>query len=509
MRHIFSRTDGQPRHRAKIIIVGCGFAGLAAAIRIKQSGERDFIILERATDLGGVWRDNIYPGCACDVESHLYSLSFAPNADWTHAFSMQPEIHTYLRQCAVQAELQAYIRFSTNVTRMSWDEAAGEWSIESDRGMYRARFVFAAFGSLSDPLIPKLERIERFQGQVFHSARWPHCLDLSGKSVAVIGTGASAVQFVPKIQPLVSRLHLFQRTAPWVMPRRDFAISARARQAYRSSPWLRRLERARLYLRHEALAFAFRHPTVMRIGQRRTIKHMHAAVRDPELRQKLTPDYTQGCKRILLSNDYYPALTRTNVKLVTAEAVSTTRSGVVGSDGLERAADVIIFGTGFRINDPSYAHFIFGKRGFSLAEIWDGRPNALAGTTVHGFPNLFLLNGPNVGLAHTSVLLMVEVQIKHALGMMRHAHRAGRAIIEAKAEAQVRFSSWIDRQIKGTVWASGGCRSWYLGDSAHSSVLWPSYTFTFRQRVALLGPADYELRDIRLMRAEASAAAVG
>jgi cation diffusion facilitator CzcD-associated flavoprotein CzcO len=293
----------------------------------------------------------------------------------------------------------------------------------------------------------------------------------------------------------VARLHIFQRSAPWVMPRHDAPISRRRQEEYRWHPRRLKLERRKLYVRHEILAFAFRHPTVMRMGQRRTIKHMHSAINDPMLREKLTPNYTQGCKRILFSNDYYPALTRSNVELIAAEAKGLTQQGIVGDDGVERKVDVIICATGFNVKDPPYAHYIFGKEGQSLANAWAGSPKTLAGTTVNGFPNLFLLNGPNVGLAHTSVIFMIETQVEHAPSAIRYADRNGRAIVEPRADAQARFTSWIDRQMRGTVWTTGGCKSWYLDGTGRNSALWPSYTFTFRNRVAKARQADYEICD--------------
>jgi cation diffusion facilitator CzcD-associated flavoprotein CzcO len=290
------------------------------------------------------------------------------------------------------------------------------------------------------------------------------------------------------------------------MPRHDISISAEAQSQYRTHPWRLRLERAKLYVQHEMLAFVFRRPAIMRVLQRGTLKHMQSAVSDPELRKKLTPNYTQGCKRILFSNDYYPALTQPNVHLTTVGAARVTPTGVVGGDGIERPADVIIFGTGFQVKDPPYAHHIVGTVGRSLAQTWEGSPKTLAGTTVHGFPNLFLLNGPNVGLAHTSVILMVEAQIEHALSAMRYAERKDRAIIEPRADAQQRFTSWIDRQMRGTVWTAGGCKSWYLDATGRNSTLWPSYTFTFRNRVARIRPAEYEVRQAQFDVARADIA---
>lgn len=487
-------TPAIAKRSAKAIIIGSGFGGLAAAIRMKQQHDDDFIVIERSGDVGGVWRDNQYPGCACDVQSHLYSFSFAPNPGWSREYSPQPEIWNYLRDCAKKFGVPPHIRFNTAVERLDWNEKRGEWVVRTTAGEYRSRYVFAGMGSLSEPMIPKITGLRTFKGLVVHSGAWPQGLDLQGKSVAVIGTGASSIQFVPKIQPQVSALHLFQRTAPWVMERHDFEISERTQRKYARIPGLQRLERMKIYLQRERLAVGFRNPALMRLIQRQAVKHMHKAIKDPELRKKLTPDYTLGCKRILISNDYYPALAQANVDVVTAGIDRVTERGVRGKDGVVRQADVIIFGTGFQVQDLPFSHWIYGRGGQSLSEAWSGSPVALAGSTVHGFPNLFLLHGPNTALGHSSVIYMMEAQAEHGLRLMKLAERSGSAYIEARAEAQNRYVQWLDQQMKGTVWTDGGCESWYMDKTGRNSSIWPGYTFAFRKRLLNIRPEEYELQ---------------
>jgi cation diffusion facilitator CzcD-associated flavoprotein CzcO len=477
-----------------IVIIGSGFGGIAAAARLKALKENDFVVLERSTEVGGVWRDNHYPGCACDVQSHLYSLSFAPNHRWTSEFSRQAEIHAYLKNLALDTGVVAHIHFSTEVTRMTWDEDAGKWLIETTKGTYLARYVIGATGALSNPHIPEIPGLATYRGQTFHSATWPHHFDPVGKRVAVVGTGASAIQFIPAIQPDVAQMHLFQRTPPWVMPRHDAHISAKRRALYCRYPSIMKLTRLRLYAQRELTVLAFQHPAIMKIAQRTAMKHLRRQIADPELRRKLTPSYTMGCKRILLSDTYYPAVASSNVEVVTSGIKCLTPRGIVGNDGIERTVDVVIFGSGFKVNDPPFAHLIFGKHGQSLARSWAGHPQSVDGTTVNGFPNLFLLHGPNTGLGHTSVIYMLEAQIDHLLSAMHHAKIRHATIIEARMEAQQRFTLWLESKVRNTVWTTGGCTSWYLDSAGRNSFLWPGYSFSFRQRVAKIRQRDYEVR---------------
>jgi cation diffusion facilitator CzcD-associated flavoprotein CzcO len=481
---------------AKLIIVGTGFGGMAAAIRLLQEGEEDFIILERRDDVGGVWRDNQYPGCACDVESHLYSLSFAPNPDWSDSFSGQAEIYDYLKKTARQFGLMKYIRFQHEVKRMDWNDANGEWVVQTNKGEFRARLVVGAFGALSDPAIPHLKGIEKFKGETFHSAVWPKEFNPKGRRVAVVGTGASAIQFIPAIQPDVAQLHVFQRTPAWVIPRMDGPISHTKKKLYQRFPLLRKATRLKIYLKREFMVLGFRYPKNMKLVKKVALKNLHDAIKDSELREKLTPSYEIGCKRILLSNIYYPALAQPNVTVNTNGIAEVTEDGVIDSRGGRAEVDTIIFGTGFQVTDLPFSHHIYGREGRSMSKEWAGSPKAYMGTTVAGFPNLFLLQGPNTGLGHSSVILMMEAQVNHMIKVLNHMKKNSLEIIEPSQEAQQRFVMETDNSMKGTVWTSGRCASWYLDSTGRNSTLWPGYTFTFRRLVAKLKTDDYVGRSV-------------
>jgi cation diffusion facilitator CzcD-associated flavoprotein CzcO len=477
----------------EILVVGSGFGGLGTAIRLKQEGIHDFVVLERAGDVGGTWRDNTYPGCACDVQSHLYSFSFAPNPGWSRSFSPQPEIQEYLQRCARDFHLLPHIRFHHEVHGGAWDDGAQRWRIETSHGPFTARFVVLATGALSDPVIPALPGLDAFQGRAFHSARWDHAYDPRGKRVAVLGTGASAIQFVPHLQRSAEKLYIFQRTPPWILPRHERALSPRTQRLFRRLPAAQRAVRGGIYLAREALVPAFRHPRAMRMVQRVALRHLRRSIPDPALRRTLTPDWTLGCKRVLLSNDYLPALTRPNVEVVTERIAEVRPRSIVTADGVERQVDALVFGTGFQATDPPLAHRLRGRDGRTLSEVWAGSPRGHLGTTFAGFPNLFMLMGPNTGLGHTSVVYMIEAQVEHLLGALRHLRRHGLAAVEPRAEAQEAFVAAVDRRMTGTVWVSGGCRSWYQDSTGRVSALWPDFTWRFRRRVACFEPAEYVL----------------
>jgi cation diffusion facilitator CzcD-associated flavoprotein CzcO len=484
-----------PGPSPRILIIGAGMSGVGAAIRLKQAGFNDLLILERAADLGGVWRDNAYPGCACDVESHLYEFSFAPNPDWTHRYSPQAEIWSYLRRCADQFDVTPHIRYGQSVEQVTWDDAAARWRVTTLDEVYSANVVVVATGALSEPRLPDLPGRDHFQGPVFHSARWDSTISLKNKRVAVLGTGASAVQFVPAIQPTVSRLTIFQRTPAWVIPRDDRAYSNGTRTFFRRFPMAQRALRATLNARHEMLGVGFRHPQIMRLLSSIAERHLRQCVPDQALRARLTPTFVPGCKRILISDDYLPALTRDNVELVSGAASAMTPTGVLGADGVERPADVVIFGTGFQVTDFPFADAISGREGRTLRAAWGKSPQAHLGTTVAGFPNLFLLAGPGTGLGHSSVLLMFEAQIAHLVAAVGHMDRHGIAALEPTPEAQRRFVAELDRRMAGTVWMTGGCKSWYLDETGRNSALWPGTPAQFRRRVAPFRPEEYAVRN--------------
>lgn len=485
-----TRVDGSATH-VRIAIAGSGFSGLGAAIRLKQDGHDDFVVLERARDVGGTWRDNSYPGCACDVPSHLYSFSFAPKPDWSRSFSPQSEIWAYLRDCARRFGVLPHLRYDSEVLSATWQEDRGHWRIETTRGTYTAEIFVAGSGALSDPAIPKLPGLETFEGTVFHSAEWNHDHDLTGRAVAVIGTGASAIQFVPQVAPQVGILQLFQRTPPWIMPRLDRRWSTLEKLAYRCLPGTQRLARSAIYWAREGMLDGFRHPQRMRSGEAIARWHMRRQVPDPELRIKITPNYKMGCKRILISNDYLPALCRDNVNVISERISEVRPRGIVTMEGSEHRCDTIIFGTGFQVTDQPIAHRIRGRDGRSLAEEWQGSPKAHLGTTVAGYPNLFLLLGPNTGIGHTSAVFMIEAQIEHVVTALRHLDSHGLATVEPSAEAQAAYVAQVDADMQGTVWLAGGCSSWYLDRTGRNSTLWPTYTTSFKRRVERFDAGEY------------------
>ncbi|MCP3143421.1 flavin-containing monooxygenase [Pyxidicoccus xibeiensis] len=481
----------RPAPHFHVAIAGSGFGGLGMAIRLKQEGQQDFVIFERASEVGGVWRDNSYPGCACDVQSHLYSFSFAPNPGWSRSYSPQSEIHTYLLGCADRYGIRPHIRFNHALHSARWDEGEQRWHLETSQGPYTADVLVSAVGGLSEPAIPRLPGMETFQGKVMHSARWDHGHDLTGRGVAVIGTGASAIQFVPAIQPKVGRLLLFQRTPPWVIPRKDRAIGRAARWVFQRVPGAQRLLRGVIYGLRELTAFGFTNPWLLKLLQHQAVRHLKQSVPDPVLRAKLTPSYTLGCKRILLSDDYLPALTRPNVDVITEPIREVRAHAIVTADGVEHAVDTLILGTGFHVTDMPIAHHIRGRGGRTLVEAWGGTMKAHLGTTVSGFPNLFFLLGPNTGLGHTSVILMIESQIEHVLGALRYLEGRGLAAVEPTAEAQAAFVQDVDSKLAGTVWMRGGCESWYMDATGRVSTLWPGTTYAFRRRVVRFEPGEY------------------
>jgi cation diffusion facilitator CzcD-associated flavoprotein CzcO len=477
-----------------VAVIGSGFSGIAAAIALKRAGLDDLVVLERGDAVGGTWRDNHYPGCACDVPSHLYSFSFAPRPDWSRVFAPQAEIRAYLERCADQHDVRRHLRLRTEIVEAAWDDGAARWTLRARSGeRFVARAVVAATGALSNPAIPDLPGAARFRGPRFHSARWDHGADLDGKRVAVVGTGASAVQIVPAIQPRAGRLYLLQRTPAWVLPRPDRAYGALEKAAFRAVPALRRLHRALIYARLEARVLAFDHPALMRLVARQGRRHIERSVADPALRDLLTPRDTPGCKRILLSNDYYAALASPNVEVLTEpiEEVGETSIALAGGRVLE--VDAIVYGTGFAVHDYLGGLRVTGRGGERLADRWRDGAEAYLGTAVAGFPNLFLMTGPNTGLGHNSMIVMIEAQARYVARAIRLIHDADGASLECRRERQDAYNAWLARRTAGTVWATG-CRSWYLDERGRNVVLWPGLASAFRARTRRLDLADYVLR---------------
>mgnify|MGYP000293516851 CR=1 FL=1 len=418
-----------------IVIVGTGFAGIGMGIRLKQAGIDDFTILEQASGVGGTWRDNHYPGAACDVESHLYSFSFEKNPGWSRTFACQKEILAYLERCADKYGIRPHIRFDTAVTGASFDEASGLWSLGTSRGeTLQARVVVSGTGGLSRPSRPDLPGLSTFAGKTFHSARWDDAYPLEGKTVGVIGTGASAVQIVPAIAPRVGKLHVFQRTPPWILPKADRAFSEREKERFRRHPWRMSLERSALYWRRELTGLGFVvEPRLFRLLEPLVLKYLERQVRDPVLRKKLTPDYRLGCKRILPTNEYYPALQRPNVELVTEGIEAIQPAGIRTRDGEERPLDLLILATGFEAAEAVAPFAITGRGGRDLNDAWRDGAEAYLGATVAGFPNLFLIVGPNTGLGHNSIIFMIECQVRYALDAILAMRREGWASVDVRA----------------------------------------------------------------------------
>jgi len=491
---------------AEVAIIGSGFSGLGMAIRLKQAGIDDFVVLERADELGGTWRDNHYPGCCCDVPSHVYSFSFELNPFWTRGFAPQWEIRDYLRRTAEKYGVLPHIRFGHEVTEAAWDDGAQRWSIETTGGDFTARVLVSGAGPLSDPTVPALPGLDDFQGRAFHSAVWDHDHDLTGERVAVIGTGASAIQFVPAIQPQVERMHVFQRTAPWVIPRFDHEITDVEHTLLRRIPFAPAIVRSVLYWTLESRVVGFRNPRLMKLADRVARWHLRRQVPDEQLREKLTPGYVMGCKRILISDDYYPSLTKPNVEVLTEGVKQVRERSIVSGDGSEREIDTIIFGTGFHVADPPIAARIRGRDGRTLAEHWAGGMTAYLGTTVAGFPNLFFLLGPNTGLGHNSMVYMIESQLNYVIDALRVMRERDARAVEVRPDVQERYNEELQAAMKGTVWTAGQCQSWYLDDTGRNTTLWPSWTFRFRGRTRRFDAESYVVEN-RPAHAEARAEA--
>lgn len=478
----------------RIAIIGAGFGGLGTAIKLLEQGEDDFVILEKGGDVGGTWYWNTYPGCQCDIPSHLYSFSFALKPDWSRTYSKQPEIHAYLRETAERFGVMPYVRLETEVTGAEWDEEQHVWRLETSGGPLSAEVVIAAPGGLSEPSWPDVPGLHDFEGPLVHSARWDGDGDLAGKRVAVIGTGASAIQIVPQIQPKVASLSVFQRTPPWVVPHRDRPLTRIEKALYRRLPVLQRAVRAMVYWTHELLVPGLVWDRrFLRLPERVARRQIESQVRDPELLERVTPEYTIGCKRILPSNAWYPALQEPNVELVTDAITEVRPNAVVTADGREHGVDAIVCATGFYVTDIPMAEFVRGADGRTLAEFWNGSPMTFRSTTVPNYPNLFFVTGPNTGQGHTSLVFMIEAQLRYILDALRTMSERGITRVEVKQEPYDRWNAAIQGVMPRTVWNSGGCKSWYLDRNGRNTTIWPGFTWRFWQKTRRFDPPAYEL----------------
>jgi len=484
----------QPSAPLDTLIIGAGFSGIAIGISLKRAGLERFLILDEGAEPGGTWRDNTYPGAACDVESHLYSFSFAPNPTWSRTFSPQSEILEYIKNCTRDFQLDGHFRFGTRVVATQWLEGLALWETRAaDGATFRSRALIVATGGLSRPALPDIPGIDSFQGRKFHSARWPRETLSPTARVGVIGTGASAIQIIPQLAGKVQKLHIFQRTAPWVLPKMDGQVSPFEKKLLEFAPGLTRLIRLIQYIRHESLVLGFiRTPGALRIGEWFGHRHIKASISDPELRQKLTPSFRMGCKRILLSNEYYPALLKPGVALETQPIDCVTPNGIRLRDGTERPLDTLIFATGFNASEAGPPFPITGRDGRTLAQDWNQGASAYRGTTVPGYPNVFMIVGPNTGLGHSSMLLMIEAQTKYITQAIQKILPTPGLAIEVSPDAHDLYQTWLNRRLQGTIWNTG-CQSWYLTRDGRNPTLWPGTTWGFMRMTKRFDAENYRI----------------
>lgn len=467
-----------------VLIVGTGFSGLALACALREAGRERFLLLDKADQLGGTWRDNRYPGAECDVPSALYSFSFAHNAAWHYKWAEQPQILRYLRHVAEAYGLPAHMRFGAEVRALRWDDTARRWRVECGDGRsFDARVVVSAVGQLHHPALPDLPGAGEFRGLAFHSARWPDGVDLSGKRVVVIGNAASAVQFVPQIAPRAARVTVFQRSANWVLPKRDRVYLPIERWLWDKLPWLHHLYRLRVWLFGELFLYAIMRGNrlLSRWATNENRRYLERSIADPALRRQLTPDYPVGAKRVLFSDDYYAALARPNVELVTSGVERLTAGGVLCRDGREIAADAIVYGTGFRTNPFLDGIDVVGSGGRRLRDAWAQGAQAYLGMTTAGFPNLFLMYGPNTNLGHNSIVIMSEAQARYIVRCLDELDRRGAATIAVRPEVEARYNVEMQTRLRDMVWSRVGA-SWYQ-DRGRITNNWPGSTFEYLRRL--------------------------
>ena len=488
-----ARTDVQEKN-FPIAIIGSGFGGLGMAIRLQEAGLHDFTILERADEIGGTWRDNTYPGVACDVPSHVYSFSFEPNPEWNRIFAPGDEIQRYLLGCVERYGLRSKIRFNHNVTAARFDERSATWTLTTEHGAeIRARAVVSAVGGLVDPAPCAIPGASDFAGEIFHTARWDHSCNLAGKRVAVIGTGASAIQVVPAIATEVQSLTVFQRTAAWVVPRRDRAITATEKHKFRTRPDRLRRHRSLLFWFSEMMGplIILDWPWLSRIVERASLRHLEASVADPSLREKLTPHFQFGCKRMLISDDYWASFERPNVELVTEPIECITRAGIRTADGREHPFDVIVLATGYKLGLASAPFEIVGRAGRTLGQVWGAGAEAFKGMCVPGFPNWFIIMGPNTGPGHTSVLVYTEAQIGFIRQALLMLAKNGTRFLDVRRDVTERWNAKIERRMKYTSWSSG-CASWYLSPDGKNHSLFPGFATEYTASVRRFRPTEFE-----------------
>ncbi len=476
-----------------VLIIGSGFSGVGTAINLKKQGVTNFRIVDKGNDFGGTWRDNFYPGAACDVPSHLYSFSFEPNPNWSRMFATSDEIQSYILWVVDKHQLREKAEFGVTVTGMKFNEAAGVWTVTTkEGGTITARVVVSAMGALSNPSIPKIEGSESFKGEILHTARWRRNVNLKGKKVAVVGGGASAIQLVPAIAGDVKELAVFQRTPSWIIPKPDYAIGDFEKSIYRTLPFVQSLRRNAIYAITEMFGAGIVFNTPVTTALARLARwNIERTIRDPQLRAKVTPDYRFGCKRMLISNDWYPALTRDNVQLVASPVTKINPTGVE-SNGQKFDADVLVYATGFEVPKAGVPYPVDGARGHNLNTDWSRGAESYLGMSAHGFPNLFFCMGPNTGPGHTSVLVYTEPQYRYIASAVSRMLTEGIQSIEVKAEKQAEFTNFIDERMKITNWTSG-CKSWYLTDSGRNTTLYPGFAGEYVIKASTFHLGDFNV----------------
>lgn len=480
--------------RFEVLIIGSGFGGQCAAVKLLEAGITDFRLLERRDFFGGTWCQNTYPGATVDIPSPLYSLSFA-SYPWTQMYAGQAELQRYTRHVVERFELADKIETGTEVLGLTWDDTQQLWTVQTSKGTFSSRFVINASGPLSQPQTPSLEGIDAFEGKSFHSNQWDHGFDHRGKRVAIVGSGASAAQIIPAIASDVSHLHVFQRTAHWVLPRPDHAFN-RLERWLLTRPLAWRLLRGLIYLKLESRFVGFKYSKAgLAVVQWMARRHLTKQVRDADLQRTLTPDFSLGCKRVVLSSELYPALQRDNVTLHSESIARLDSTGIATATGEHLALDLIIWATGFEATDHAIPYPIEGRNGKRLSDVWQPFPRAYLGTCVPGFPNLFLIAGPNTSTGHTSALFMLEAQMHYVMSSIESVRRAGKRSIEVRAEAEARYTEMIHREMKRTVWFWGGCRSWYQNSSGKVTVIFPGFSFSFYRLTRWFRRSDHTFND--------------
>ncbi|KKW80229.1 cyclohexanone monooxygenase [Acinetobacter sp. Ag2] len=463
----------QPVHTYDTIVVGAGISGIAAAYQMNQVGYHDYVVLEKANRVGGTWRDNNYPGCGCDVPSALYSFSFSPSHKWSHLFAKQPEILSYLEEVVEKYDLGKKIEFNNELISAKWDEVQHIWHLETAKGAYQAKTVIFTTGPITEPSMPKLKGIETFKGEMFHSARWNHDYDLTGKRVAVIGTGASAIQFIPQVQPLAKQLIVFQRTAPWVLPKADMELNETAKGIISRFPVIQQTWRNSIAQILNGINFGLRNPKVLEPVNFLSKQLLKLQIKDEKLRKDVTPNFTIGCKRLLFANNYYPALQQDNVNLVPHGLVEIDGNTVIAANGERHEVDVIIWGTGFEVSHPPIGKRVYDANGQVLAERWkNSSPEAYLGASIEHVPNAFLVLGPNI-LVYDSFIGIAEAQVGYIVDGLLKMRDQKFTRFEIKGDVITKHNRRLQKHLKTTVFNAGGCKSYYLDENGRNFAAWP------------------------------------